>query len=422
MNTISSPAMVKNRVRDPRLDFFRGIGMFIIFMAHMPGNYYTLWIPARFGFSDATEIFVFCSGMASAIAFGKIFSDAGWLMGAARILHRAWQVYWAHIGLFFVVAGMLAAIDATELFSKTYINTLNLAPFFKNTGQNLVGLLTLTYVPNLFDILPMYIGILMMIPVVMALRKVHLLAVAMFVALVWIGAQLSLLQFPAEPWSQREWFFNPFGWQLVFFTGFAFMSGWLPPPPIKKTWIATAIAIILLTVPFAYFRLLNAYPDLRELRGFVAPYRKEDVHYLYQYILHYGKTDFGLLRYIHFLAIAYLAWIIAGPKGKNLTFGRYGEFLVRIIHKVGQQALATFMSGLVVARFLGFVLDQVGRDWVTVSIANLTGFACMIGVAYMVSWYKKTPWKNPVRTKFMVEPVNQPRTEEKNPAHRETAV
>ena len=28
--------------------------MFIIFIAHLPDNTWTLWIPARFGFSDAT--------------------------------------------------------------------------------------------------------------------------------------------------------------------------------------------------------------------------------------------------------------------------------------------------------------------------------------------------------------------------------
>jgi len=52
--------------------------MFIIFIAHVPGNSWTLWIPARFGFSDATEIFVFCSGMASAIAFGRVFNEHSW--------------------------------------------------------------------------------------------------------------------------------------------------------------------------------------------------------------------------------------------------------------------------------------------------------------------------------------------------------
>ena len=37
------------KVRDPRLDFFRGIAMLIIFVAHVPSNLWTLYIPARFG-------------------------------------------------------------------------------------------------------------------------------------------------------------------------------------------------------------------------------------------------------------------------------------------------------------------------------------------------------------------------------------
>ena len=63
--------------RDPRLDFYRGLAMFIILVAHIPVNAWAGWIPARFGFSDATEIFVFCSGMASAIAFGGACAGLG---------------------------------------------------------------------------------------------------------------------------------------------------------------------------------------------------------------------------------------------------------------------------------------------------------------------------------------------------------
>ena len=82
--------------------------MFIILIAHTPSNPWTLWIPARFGFSDATEMFVFCSGMASALAFGAVFDRAGWLMGTARVAHRVWQVYWVHLGVFLTLALMLA--------------------------------------------------------------------------------------------------------------------------------------------------------------------------------------------------------------------------------------------------------------------------------------------------------------------------
>ena len=94
-NVSASPAAQRPaaqvRVRDIRLDFFRGIAMFIILFAHTPGNWITRWIPARWGFSDATEMFVFCSGMASAIAFGMTFDRAGWLLGSARVAYRVWN-------------------------------------------------------------------------------------------------------------------------------------------------------------------------------------------------------------------------------------------------------------------------------------------------------------------------------------------
>ena len=72
-------------MREARLDFFRGLAMFIIFIAHLPLNPWNDWIPARFGPSDATEMFVFCSGFASAIAFGGTFRRHGFAIGTLRI-------------------------------------------------------------------------------------------------------------------------------------------------------------------------------------------------------------------------------------------------------------------------------------------------------------------------------------------------
>ena len=118
-----SRAMVTS-MRDPRLDFYRGIAMFIILFAHTPGNFFTSWIPARWGFSDATEMFVFCSGMASAIAFGRTFDRAGLLMGAARVGYRVWQVYWAHIGLFFATLALAVFLVAFYAFDMGSSNDL----------------------------------------------------------------------------------------------------------------------------------------------------------------------------------------------------------------------------------------------------------------------------------------------------------
>ena len=369
------------RQRDPRLDFFRGVGMFIIFVAHLPGNWGALWIPARFGFSDATEIFVFCSGMASAIAFGRVFEFVGWRMGTARILYRMWQVYWAHIGLFAVIAAMLATADATGWFAKDYVSDLNLHHFFENPAANLPGLLTLTYVPNYFDILPMYIAILAMVPIVMGLRRIGGPGLAMAaVVAAWLVASLRLVDLPAEPWSDRPWFFNPFAWQLCFFTGFAFMRGWLAPPPVSRRLAMLAAVVVVATVPFAYFRILEAVPDLMEIAHTLLPIT--------------DKTHFGILRYVHFLSLAYLAWIAAGEAGARLKgAGAWGLF-VRVVQKVGQQSLAVFLMSLVAAQAIAIARDHLltEESYTGQILSNLVGFAILIATAYVVGWFKQAPW------------------------------
>ncbi|GFE63920.1 OpgC family protein [Litoreibacter roseus] len=387
--------------RDPRLDFFRGIAMFIILFAHTPGNFFTSWIPARWGFSDATEIFVFCSGMASAIAFGRTFDRAGWLLGTGRVAYRVWQVYWAHIGMFFTIAMMMAFWDSTGLFDKNYIGSLNLTRFFSDTGQQLVGLFTLTYVPNYFDILPMYMVILVMMPFVMALSRINVWLMFAVIATVWIFAQGRLLtalgaddlaiNFPAEPWSEREWFFNPFGWQLIFFTGFAFMRGWLPKPPVTPLLIGICAAIVVANIPLSNI-------GIREF-GFrwALEWRLDNRGWI-------NKSDFGILRYVHFLALAYLCWVAAGEGGRRLiatgagVLSRTWDGVVGVIMKVGQQSLAVFVFSMVFARISGFVLDQIERSILKTTLVNFVGIAALIAVAYFVAWIKSQPWKvkNPV--------------------------
>lgn len=390
---VAASAAAPVRARDPRLDFYRGIAMFIILIAHIPNDPWARWIPARFGFSDATEIFVFCSGMASAIAFGGAFLRKGWLLGTARVLFRIWQVYWAHIGLFFFVAMTMAALDLSGLFEKSYIESLNLQHFFDDPMPQMVGMFTLSYVPNYFDILPMYLVVLAMMPLFMALSRVGFWAVATTSVLVWLVAQTGALALPAEPWSDRQWFFNPFGWQLLFFTGFAFMRGWIPAPPVSNTLIWAAILFLVLSAPFGSWKVFlwvqAAAPDLsaaiRKMWPLTAELR--------------DKTDFGLFRYFHFLSLAYLGWVAAGEHGHRLiatgqgTAARIWQTVLKLITKVGQQSLAVFVFSMAAARLIGVFLDQLGRDFATVLVANLIGFAMIIGVAYLAAWFKSQPWK-----------------------------
>ena len=334
--------------RDLRLDFFRGIAMFIILLAHTPGNTWTLWIPARFGFSDATEIFVFCSGMASSLAFGAVFAKKSWFLGAARVAFRVWQVYWAHIGVFFATALLMVLIDKTGIGEegRTYAQWFPVGSIFSRTQETLVGLMTLSYVPGLFDILPMYLVILAMIPFVMlAHRWGGHWGVFAAVGLTWLAAQLSLwarmvgkmeegthafgavlaaigeplqiLNLPSVPWSDTAtWFFNPFGWQLVFFTGFAFGMKWLPAPPVNRKLVIIAAVYLLISLPFAWFKIH---------RGLYLPdewWIHDQVFYAREWMAPFiWKTGVGAFRYLHFLAIAYLAWAAVGYGGVKLREG-----------------------------------------------------------------------------------------------------
>ena len=491
--------------RDQRLDVFRGIAMLIIFVAHVHNDTWALWIPARFGFSDATEIFVFCSGLASAFAFGRLFETRGLWLGTVRVGFRVWQVYWAHIGIFLASAALLAAIDlyGWGLPGKRYVETPYIVPFFEETPRILVGLLTLRYVPGLFDILPMYLVILAMIPAVMLLHRAGgTAAVAVASALLWLAASLAghpiaagsggpwlgdhglalsaalgFLNLSAVPGTEFVWFFNPFAWQIVFFTGFAFGMGWLPVPPVSRRLVWLAAAVVLLSVPLSWYRLHEPgfyLPDpsawqaaFAQARDALAP-------------LHV-KTWMGALRYLHFLALAYLAWVAVGPGGQRLeqplplaatgprrrrivltvaavlavatgpyayldtvavlapalhdrlvgalpmpSAGQVGLLHVlhfaavvsllwnalpatarlwltgagwlrgvRVVRKVGTQSLAIFMTSIPLAIVAGLVLDWTGRGRLATALVNLTGFAILIALAYVLAWIKGHPWRRP---------------------------
>lgn len=375
----------KRAARDPRLDFFRGLGMFIILIAHIPWNSWTEWIPARFGFSDAADLFVFCSGMASALAFATIFDRHGLFAGTARILHRVWQVYWAHIGGFFVVLGLVGSVDHW-LGTNRYAEGLLIGPVLADFKSYIGPIMTLRFIPNYFDILPMYLAILAMIPAMMALERLHRWAPVAASLTVWLGAQSGLLGLTADAATGREWFFDPFGWQLVFFTGFGFMRGWLPSPPRDRRLAIVAGLYVLIAAPVSCQQSFACYSGWGQVPALGA------IHEWLQPAI--DKTTIGALRYLHFMATAYLAFLAVGPQGRNLH-----GFLAERIRRVGQQTLAVFLTGLVAAQALGMALDVVGRGFVASALVNIAGCAILVAAAAIVSWFKSPPWGKAARAR-----------------------
>src|SRR5260221_10979524 len=96
------PAPVITTGRDLRLDLFRGIALWLIFLDHIPSNVVAWGTIRNYGFSDATEIFVFVSGYTAAFVYGKEMGERGFMIAGAHILRRVWVIYEAPNILFWI--------------------------------------------------------------------------------------------------------------------------------------------------------------------------------------------------------------------------------------------------------------------------------------------------------------------------------
>lgn len=112
----------------------------------------------------------------------------------------------------------------------------------------------------------------------------------------------------------------------------------------------------------------------------------------------FSKSDFGILRYVQFLALAYLAWVIAGDGGDRLragggALGRAWAPVLNVILKVGQQSLAVFVVSILVGRLNGFLLDVIGRELWSMIVINGFGMMLLVATAYTAGWFKSHPWR-----------------------------
>jgi hypothetical protein len=163
-------------------------------------------------------------------AYRKIFSRAVFSSASARIAKRVAELYACNFGLFFIFATLCVAGDRLDT-GIDYISLMNLDFFFEHTQEALLGLYALVYVPKYFDILTMYMAVLAMMPLLMLLARVHVALAVLASIAVYLCVHLFGWELPAEMAFYRPWFFNPFAWQLLFYTGFFLAAAWIKPLP-----------------------------------------------------------------------------------------------------------------------------------------------------------------------------------------------
>ena len=212
MKTVAVPG-----VRDLRLDLFRGLALWFIFIDHVPDNIVS-WLTVRnYGFSDATEIFVYISGYTAVIAYSRMMARDGWLRAAARIWRRVWQLYVAHILLFVAFIAQIAWVS-TKLDAQSLIEEMQLLGLGQDPFRALLEAALLKFRPTNLDVLPLYIVLLAFFPLVLPAllrwpRAVLLASLALYAATCHFNWNLEA--YPAD----KVWFFNPMAWQVVFYTG-----------------------------------------------------------------------------------------------------------------------------------------------------------------------------------------------------------
>ncbi len=403
--TATSSGGAVMRERDVRLDFFRGLAMFIIFLAHSPNNTWTWYIPAHLGFSSGAEMFVFCSGIASAMAFGTLFVKRGFWLGTMRVAHRVWQVYWAHICLSLVI--LFAFMWLTQVTGQPYYEQASGWFLVNKPVDAIVGLLTLHYFAAYMDILPMYILLLAAIPLMMLLSRLHPLApIAASFALwlyvqcvnLWFAGQwLPEVHFPATPDGAVKWHFNPAAWQFIFFTGFAFSIGWLKRPAFGQGWLFW-LCIAYLVLAFFASSWVPMYWESYWRTGVWWTGEKDvwksSLWDFKEWLLFKkvggGVTEMQVWRYIHILAFSYVLLTLVDPVKHMLRSNWLSPIIL-----VGQQSLATFLASTALAVLGSVAIDLAGRNWWNQALVNLGGFATIILIAFIARSFKAQPWRGP---------------------------
>jgi len=358
--------------RDLRLDLFRGLALWLIFLGHIPANAVS-WITIRhYGFSDATEIFVFISGYTAAFVYGREMRDRGFVVGGARILRRAWQVYVAHIFLFVLYLAEVSYVT-TVFDSPLYSEEMGILNFLRQPASTLVQAMVLRFQPANMDILPLYITLLLgFVPMLWLLLRRPTLALgasaALYAAVHIFGLRLST-------YPDGTWFFNPLAWQLLFvFGAWCALGGMARVGRFVQSRPALVLAIGYLAFGFALSFVWNI-PSLEAK----AP------RWLSNWIFSIDKTNLDLERFIHFVALA----VVTVQFVRRDWSGLESRWLRPVI-LCGQHSLVVFCLGEFLSFAGHFVITEAGGGLGTHVLVSLAGILIMIAVAVLLTWYKRT--------------------------------
>ena len=359
----------------PRL--LLGIATWFLFLDHVPHNVVSQLTMRNFGFSGATDLFVFVGGYTAAILYGRMMLERGFVVTATRIFKRLWQLYAAYIVLFVIYINLIGYV-ARQSAAPALIGEFNVTGIVDHTIRTLIHGLLLRAKPLNLDVLQLFIVLMAAFPFVLfgILRRPNVTMAGS------VGLYLAARQFDwnLSAFPDGRWYLNPFCWQLLFVLGaWLALSGAnqmrvlrrLQDLPVLRAmaWLYLVFALALTVA--SKFPQADVVPDL--LRDVFVPDNKESL---------------APHRVFHFLALAFLfAYMV--PRDWS---GFRWQMLQPAI-KCGQEWLAVFCAGVFLS-FAGHLVLITGPDSLAMQIlVSVAGILIMTGVAYYVAWSKQQDHK-----------------------------
>jgi len=363
--------------RDLRLDLFRGLANWAIFLDHIPHEVLNSITTKNYGFSDAADLFVFISGYTAAFVFGRVMIERGYVAAMSRLAMRASELYIAHI---IVVAIYIALIAwASRAFhDPDDLNQFNVAVFMSKPLSEFIQALVLRYKPVNLDVLPLYILLLgTFAPALWLMVRKPTLTLVCSMAVYLAGRHFGW-NLPASP--SGFWYFNPFAWQLLFFLGaWIAVGGAQAIQWIIRTRTVFWLAIAYLVLAFVMTTASHA-PDL----GNLLP------HWILESFNPNDKTNLAPYRVVHLIALAIVVTRFLSADSPVLQ----SRLLAPLI-KCGQNSLQVFCIGIILS-FCAHVAIEMSLNsfWVQIFVGSI-GILLMNASAYYWTWSQKRTGMHP---------------------------
>jgi hypothetical protein len=360
--------------RDLRLDAYRGLALWFIFLDHIPDNSLS-WLTLRnYGFSDTSEVFVFISGYTCMLAYGGTLREQGWRTTAVRALRRAWEIYAAFLVLLIAYVALVWMLGG----GTRYLDETNTGFFFRDPGPTIVHVIALQFAPVNTDILLTFALLHVSFPMLLWLltRSATLTLILSF--LLYLMVQLFSWHMPA--WPSGELYFNPFAWQFLFVIG----SWYVYEGRSRLRPLLASQTLLLLAVAYLVFSLIVALSwEFKSLEGIIPSAVTDLIYPIY-------KSHLAPVRLLHFLSLAFVVSRLTPPDwhGPNKP-------LMTALIRCGENSLSMYCLGVLLAFIGQSVLADVSGGFAMQLVVSVAGIAAMVLAATLLTWESQLDRRGP---------------------------